>query len=90
MCRPRAGARRAGSRCRLYETFSTDRTYDARGPPPTAAKLHGAATTVYDLWAADFATEPRALALRVGRRARCLPGRGNSAAQGFCTQNNRG
>ena len=29
-----------------------------------AAKLHGAATTVYDLWAADFATEPQALALQ--------------------------
>ena len=30
----------------------------------TVAKLHGVATTVYDLWAADFATEPRAVALR--------------------------
>ena len=30
----------------------------------TAAELHGVATRVYDLWAADFAVEPRALALR--------------------------
>ena len=30
----------------------------------TAAELHGMATTAYDLWAADFATEPRPLALR--------------------------
>ena len=30
----------------------------------TAAELHGLATRVYDLWAVDFATEPRALALR--------------------------
>ena len=30
----------------------------------TAAELHGVATTVYDSWAADFATAPRALALR--------------------------
>ena len=30
----------------------------------TAAELHGVATRVYDLWAADFAAEPRALALR--------------------------
>ena len=30
----------------------------------TTAELHGLATRVYALWAADFATEPRALALR--------------------------
>ena len=30
----------------------------------TAAELHGVGTSVYDLWAAYFATEPRALALR--------------------------
>ena len=36
----------------------------AGGGGGTAAELHSVATTVYDLWAADFAIEPRALALR--------------------------
>ena len=34
------------------------------GSRRTVAELHGLAMTVYDLWAADFAVEPRALALR--------------------------
>ena len=57
-----------------------------------AAELHSVATTVYYLWAADFATTPGAWHSGVGGRARYLPRRGSSgvlAVQGLCTVNSR-